>query len=35
MPFAKGRTPAEARAKPEFLDCFNAVWRELESDVRI
>lgn len=35
MPFSKGHTPAEARSKPEFLDCFNAVWQELESDVTI
>ena len=35
LPFSKGHVPAEARRKPEFAEYFNAVWRELESDVRI
>jgi NitT/TauT family transport system ATP-binding protein len=35
MPFSKGHTPAQARNRPEFLDHFNALWRELEADVRV
>ena len=35
MPFSKGHTPAEARDRPEFLDHFNALWRELEVDVKV
>ena len=35
MPFSKGHTPAEARNRPEFLDHFNALWHELEADVRV
>jgi len=35
MPFSKGHTPAEARNRPEFLDHFNALWRQLEADVRV
>ena len=35
MPFSKGHTPAEARNRPEFLEHFNALWRELEADVRV
>lgn len=35
MPFSKGHTPAEARNRPEFLDHFNALWRELEADVKV
>ncbi|HEV8439641.1 MAG TPA: ABC transporter ATP-binding protein [Methylomirabilota bacterium] len=30
-----GDSPAEVRGKPEFTEMFNAVWRELEADVRI
>ena len=35
MPFSKGHTPAEARNRPEFLDHFNALWREIEADVKV
>ena len=35
MPFSKGHTPAEARNRPEFLDHFNALWGELEADVKV
>jgi NitT/TauT family transport system ATP-binding protein len=35
LPFSKGHSPADVRRKAEFAEYFNAVWRELESDVRI
>jgi NitT/TauT family transport system ATP-binding protein len=35
MRFSKGHTPAEARNRPEFLDHFNALWRQLEADVKV
>jgi NitT/TauT family transport system ATP-binding protein len=35
MPFSNGHTPEEARSRPEFIEHFNALWRELEVDVQI
>ena len=35
MPFSKGHLPEEVRSQPEFLDCFNTLWRELEVDVKV
>lgn len=35
LPFSKGHSPTEARRKAEFAEYFDAVWAELESDVRI
>lgn len=35
LPFSKDHTPQEARSKPEFIEYFNALWRELEADVAI
>lgn len=35
IPLTKGRAPVEARSHPTFSTYFNAIWRELESDVAI
>jgi NitT/TauT family transport system ATP-binding protein len=35
MPFSKGHSPEEARSKPEFIQYFNTLWRELEADVKV
>ena len=35
LPFSKGHTPKEARSRPEFMDYFNALWQELEADVKV
>ncbi len=35
MPFSKGHSPEEARNKPEFIEYFNLLWRELEADIKV
>ena len=36
LPFSQGgHTPKEARSRPDFMDYFNMLWRELEADVKI
>ncbi len=35
LPFSQGHTPKEARSRPDFMDYFNTLWRELEADVKI
>ncbi|MSP67456.1 MAG: ABC transporter ATP-binding protein [Alphaproteobacteria bacterium] len=35
LPFSHGHSPEEARSSPQFNGYFNALWQELEVDVRI
>lgn len=35
LSFVRDSNPRDVRSKPEFRDYFNAVWQELEGDIRI